>query len=146
VGRNRFSLPDAGSPGYTESAESLEELLSFPDTVELFHELVKRYALRSGISGMQPKVMLDATVRGTLASAGYIIKSWGTDYPHLAANEYFCMTAAKRAGLPVPVFYLSDNGGLFVMRRFDVAADGSASDSRICALAGACTPQIQQHL
>jgi serine/threonine-protein kinase HipA len=140
VGRNRFSLPDAGSPGYMESAESLEELLSFPDTVELFHELVKRYALRSGISGVQPKVMLDATVRGTLASAGYIIKSWGTDYPHLAANEYFCMTAAKRAGLPVPVFYLSDNGGLFVMRRFDVAADGSALGFEdMCALQALAT-------
>jgi serine/threonine-protein kinase HipA len=120
VGRNRFSLPGAAAPGLVESPESLEELLSYPDTIELFHELISRYALRSGISGVQPKVMLDATQRGTIASAGYIVKSWGTDYPQLAANEFFCMSAAKLAGLPVPEFYLSDNGGLFVMKRFDV--------------------------
>ncbi|MBN2106747.1 MAG: HipA domain-containing protein, partial [Deltaproteobacteria bacterium] len=41
-------------------------------------------------------------------------------------NEYFCMTAAKRAGLPTPDFFLSDNGGLFILRRFDAAPGGAA--------------------
>jgi serine/threonine-protein kinase HipA len=63
-------------------------LLTYPDTRELFHELVARYALRSGISGVQPKVLLEASQRGALTSSGYIVKSWGTDYPCLAANEY----------------------------------------------------------
>jgi len=125
IGRNRFSLPEDTAPGIAETAESLEELLSYPDTEELFHDLVARYALRSGVSGVQPKVMLDATERGTAAVGGYIVKSWGADYPHLAANEFFCMTAAKRAGLPVPEFHLSENGGLFVMKRFDLAPEGS---------------------
>lgn len=124
VGRNRYSAPEEGYPGEGESAESLEELLTFPDTVELFNELLRRYALRSGISGIQPKVVLEATTRGTLTSAGYIVKSWGADYPQLGANEFFCMTAAKAAGLPVPEFHLADNGGLFVLRRFDLQADG----------------------
>lgn len=35
------------------------------------------------------------------------------------------MTAAQRAGLKTPEFHLSDNGALFVMRRFDIASDGS---------------------
>jgi serine/threonine-protein kinase HipA len=125
VGRNRFSLPGSGHPGCEESKESLEELLTFPDTAELFHELVNRYALKSGISGIQPKVILEANERATMTSCGYIVKTWGIDYPQLAANEYFCMTAAKRAGLPVPEFFLSENGGLFVMRRFDFTSDGS---------------------
>jgi serine/threonine-protein kinase HipA len=125
IGRNRFSLPDDPTPGIVESRESLEELLSFPDTEELFHELVSKYALHSGVSGVQPKVMLDATQRGTTTVGGYIVKSWGTDYPQLAANEFFCMTAARRAGLPVPEFHLSENGGLFVMKRFDLAGDGT---------------------
>ena len=125
VGRNRFSLPADPAPGIVETRESLEELLSYPDTVELFHELVSRYALSSGVSGVQPKVMLEATQRGTATVGGYIVKSWGTDYPHLAANEFFCMTAARRAGLPVPEFHLSENGGLFVMKRFDLAGDGT---------------------
>jgi len=125
VGRNRFSLPEDTAPGVVETVESLDALLSYPDTKELFHELVSKYALRSGVSGVQPKVMLDARERGTATVGGYIVKSWGDDYPCLAANEFFCMTAAQRAGLPVPEFQISENGGLFVMKRFDVAADGS---------------------
>jgi serine/threonine-protein kinase HipA len=124
IGRNRFSLPQDSSAGIVESVESLDELLSYPDTEELFHDLVSRYALRSGVSGVQPKVMLDATERGTAAVGGYIVKSWGADYPQLAANEFFCMTAAKRAGLPGPEFHISENGGLFVMKRFDLTSEG----------------------
>jgi serine/threonine-protein kinase HipA len=126
VGRNRFSLPEDTAPGIVETVESLDAMLSYPDTKELFHELVMKYALRSGVSGVQPKVMLDATERGAAAVGGYIVKSWGAEYPCLAANEFFCMTAAQRAGLPVPEFHMSENGGLFVMKRFDVAADGSS--------------------
>jgi serine/threonine-protein kinase HipA len=126
VGRNRYSLMDDKSPQITETPESLDELLTYPDTTELFHELLNKYALRSGISGVQPKVLLDASQRATMSSSAYIVKSWGTDYPYLAANEYFCMTAARRAGLSTPEFFLSDNGGLFIMRRFDITADGDA--------------------
>ena len=87
VGRNRFSLPDDAFPSVSETPESLDQLLTYPDTRDLFHELVARYALRSGISGVQPKVLLNATEHGTFTSARYIVKSWGTDYPFLAANE-----------------------------------------------------------
>ena len=125
VGRNRFSLPGDQTPGVSETKESLEDLLSYPGTEELFRDLVTRYALRSGVSGVQPKVMLDATERGTATVGGFIVKAWGSDYPQLAANEFFCMTAVRRAGLPVPEFHLSDNGGLFVMKRFDVTSDGT---------------------
>lgn len=126
IGRNRFSLPGDEAPGVVETVESLDDLLSYPDTEELFRDLVAKYALSSGISGVQPKVMLDAAERGSAAVGGYIVKSWGEDYPHLAANEFFCMTAAKRAGLSVPEFHLSVNGGLFVMKRFDLTADGGS--------------------
>ncbi|AJY68422.1 phosphatidylinositol kinase [Geobacter sulfurreducens] len=142
IGRNRFSLPEDTSAGIVESAESLDELLSYPDTEELFHDLIAKYALRSGVSGVQPKVMLDATERGTAAVGGYIVKSWGADYPQLAANEFFCMTAAKRAGLPGPEFHISENGGLFVMKRFDVAADGySLGFEDMCSLQAVGTAQ-----
>lgn len=134
VGRNRFSLPGDGMPGISETQESLDELLTYPDTTELFHELVARYALRSGVSGVQPKVLLDAAERGTLTTAGYIVKSWGTDYPCLAANEYFCMTAARRAGLPTPEFFLSDTGGLFWFGGLIFPPMEARSVSRICAV------------
>lgn len=142
IGRNRFSLPGDAAPGVVETAESLDDLLSYPDTEELFHDLVAKYALRSGVSGVQPKVMLDATERGTAAVGGYIVKSWGADYPHLAANEFFCMTAARRAGLPVPEFHLSGNGGLFVMKRFDLDAGGySLGFEDMCSLQALGTAQ-----
>lgn len=142
IGRNRFTLPDAENPSSPEPPESLEELLTYPDTEELFHELLTRYALRSGISGVQPKVMLEATERGTVASAGFIVKAWGTDFPQLAANEFFCMTAAKLAGLPTPEFHLSDNGRLFIMKRFDLAPDGTyLGFEDFCSLQGIGTSQ-----
>ena len=142
IGRNRFSLPGDSAPGVVETAESLDDLLSYPDTEELFHDLVAKYALRSGVSGVQPKVMLAATERGSAAVGGYIVKSWGADYPHLAANEFFCMTAAKRAGLPVPEFHLSGNGGLFVMKRFDLDAGGNSQGFEdMCSLQALGTAQ-----
>lgn len=78
-----FSLPGDEYPSISETPESLEELLTGPGTRELFHELVARYALRSGISGVQPKVLLDARERGSFTSARCNVKSWGTDYPFL---------------------------------------------------------------
>jgi serine/threonine-protein kinase HipA len=106
IGRNRFSLPDSETPKIQEKPESLEEILTYPDAVALFNELMARHAVHSGISGIQPKVILEATERATVTASSYIVKSWGIDFPQLAANEYFCMTAAKLAGLAVPEFSL----------------------------------------
>lgn len=124
IGRNRFSLPDSDVPSINEKPESLEEILSYPDAAELFNELMVRHAAHSGISGIQPKVIVEATSRATVTASSYIVKSWGNEFPQLAANEYFCMTAAKLAGLPVPDFSLSENGRLFVMKRFDTTETG----------------------
>lgn len=142
IGRNRFARVGDERPGLAETRESLDELLTYPDTTELFHELVSRYALRSGISGVQPKVMLEAVERGTLTTAGYIVKSWGAEYPQLALNEFFCMSAVKRAGLPVPEFYCAENGGLFIMKRFDINAAGiQLGFEDMCSLQGMGTAQ-----
>lgn len=124
IGRNRFSLPESEVAEINEKPESLDEILTYPDAVELFNELMARHAEHSGISGIQPKVIVEATDRATVAASSYIVKSWGKEYPQLAANEFFCMTAVKLAGLPVTDFSLSDNGGLFVMRRFDLTDEG----------------------
>ena len=142
IGRNLFSFASDPAPGITETHESLENLLSYPDTKELFHDLVSRYALRSGVSGVQPKVMIEASERGTAAVGGFIVKAWGNEYPSLATNEFFCMTAAQRAGLPVPEFHLSENGGLFVMKRFDIKEEGyPLGFEDMCSLQGVGTAQ-----
>jgi HipA-like protein len=95
IGRNRFSQLESTSPTTPKEGESLEEILTYPDTKELFHELVHKYAIRSGVSGVQPKILLDATERGALSSSSYIVKTWGVDYPHLAANEFFWQEGVK---------------------------------------------------
>jgi len=137
IGRNRFSRLEDDAPMFPSEPESLEEILSFPDALELFNELVSRYALRSGVSGVQPKVLLSATERATAVSSGFIVKSWGAEFPQLGANEFLCMTAARKAGLATPEFHLSENGGLFVMKRFDMDAGGvSCGFEDFCSLQG----------
>jgi serine/threonine-protein kinase HipA len=126
--------------GMTQKGEiqsSLDGILKYPDTAELFRDFMGRFLLRSGISGVQPKVLINARDRATFRSSSYVVKSWGDDYPQLAANEYFCMTAAVRSGLPTPEFHLSDDGRLFVMKRFDIGEDGKDSGFEdMCVLQG----------
>lgn len=104
--------------------EKLEEILHWDGTEDIFADLVDRYILRAGISGVQPKVLVpeqtEAPARkATSRTPDLIIKSGREGFPGLAINEFLCMSMAKEAGLPVPEFYLSDNMKLFVMRRFD---------------------------
>ena len=119
IGRNRFAASDEPEPSPEPSIESLTDILKYPDTSDLFHDLMQKYALRSGVSGVQPKVLLETRERATIHTDSWIVKSSGEDYPYLATNEYFCMTAVKKAGLTVPDFHLSEDGRLFVMKRFD---------------------------
>ncbi|MCK0163767.1 type II toxin-antitoxin system HipA family toxin [Marinobacter sp. S6332] len=93
---------------------------------DLFEELVSRFALRSALSGVQPKVLAQLENKATLRLDDFIVKAWGQDYPALALNEYCCMLACQYAGIPVPEFYLSDDESLFIMKRFDLNDDGSA--------------------
>lgn len=101
--------------------ERLSEILAWDGTEDLFVELVDRYILRAGISGVQPKVLVPERedARFTSRTAELIIKSGRDEFPGLAINEYLCMAVAREAGIPVPEFHLSSNAKLFVMRRFD---------------------------
>jgi len=92
---------------------------------KLFDELVDKFALNSPISGVQPKVLAQIQDKATLKLEQYIIKSWGDEYPQLALNEYVCMSIVKKANIPVPEFYISDDQKLFVMKRFDIKEDGT---------------------
>ncbi|ONN72470.1 MULTISPECIES: type II toxin-antitoxin system HipA family toxin [Pseudomonas] len=101
--------------------ERLSEILAWDGTEDLFVELVDRYILRAGISGVQPKVLVPERedARFTSRTAELIIKSGRDEFPGLAINEYLCMSVAHESGIPVPEFHLSSNAKLFVMRRFD---------------------------
>jgi len=119
IGRLSYAIPDA--PVERPPAQiSREELLSRQPTADLFDDLVAVY-FGSGISGVQPKVLIPD--RTTLAYSNLIVKASGGEFPHLTQNEYLCMSAARRAGLEVPQFWLSEDGGLFVVERFDLTGD-----------------------
>lgn len=118
-GRVHFGVAGSAVPDNLE----LDRLL-YGHNEGLFEELVQRFALRSALSGVQPKVLAQVENKATLTLEDYIVKSWGPEYPALALNEYGCMLAMKHAGIPVPEFYLSEDESLFIMKRFDVTEEG----------------------
>lgn len=126
IGRVGVSSPqvDALLPRQTSEGERLEEILAWDGAQDIFADLVDRYILRAGISGVQPKVLVPeqrdcVPQRFASKTSDLIIKSGRDEFPGLAINEFLCMSVAKEAGIAVPEFYLSDNAKLFVMRRFD---------------------------
>jgi serine/threonine-protein kinase HipA len=128
IGRLRYAL--SGSTPAPVPAQNLKELLLFKGAEDLFQDLLERYAIYSGVSGMQPKVLLrDADIpltRVTERGATHIVKSFNPrEYPELAANEYFCIQAARAAGIAAPDVRLSRNRRILVVERFDRSPQGT---------------------
>lgn len=139
IGRLGYRLPgapDVAAPRVTSKAE----LLSTRYTPEVFGELVAAYlSTGAGIAGMQPKIMVPD--RPTVPVPSLIVKAAGPSYPGLAANEFLCLCAARRAGIPVPEFSLSDDGQMLILDRFDIVTHDDGRIERlgfedIAALAG----------
>jgi len=117
--------------------QSVEEILARARDGDLLRHLIDRFASFSGISGVQPKVLVrdekafaehqkDARLSQSYRGATHIVKFWEpNEYPELAANEYFCLRVAERCGLDVPHFQLAQDGAALVIDRFDLRADGT---------------------
>jgi serine/threonine-protein kinase HipA len=127
IGRLRYAA--SGTTPAAVPEHNLSDLLTYAGAEDLFADLLRRYAEHSGISGMQPKVLVrEEAVPSRLShrSATHIVKSFDPrEYPELAANEFFCMRAAWHAGLAVPILRLSRNRRILLVDRFDLRADGS---------------------
>lgn len=133
VGRLRFTQPDE-ELNEEVPFQSVQEILRGREGGELLRFLLERFASSSGVSGVQPKLLIrddqawaqsEGVERTSIRSATHIVKFWEGDYPELAANEYFCLRAAERCGLEVPNFQLSEDGKALVIDRFDLRADGT---------------------
>src|SRR6202795_3643868 len=118
--------------------QSVDEILASRRDGDLFRYLIEKFAAFSGISGVQPKVLVrDESASATLANrehrlspsyrgATHIVKFWEpNEFPQLAANEYFCLKAAERCGLDVPRYRLAEDGMALVVDRFDLRPDGT---------------------
>ena len=119
---------------------SKDRLLGLAYTPDVFDESVAAYLSTGiGIAGMQPKIMVPD--RPTVPIPSLIVMAASESYPGLTANEYLCLSAAKRAGILVPEFELSDDGQMLVLDRFDLVNHDDEITERlgfedIAALAG----------
>ena len=118
--------------------QSVDEILERKRGGDLFRYLLEKFAPFSGISGVQPKVLVrdenafaEMEHKGQRISqshkgATHIVKLWEqNEYPQLAANEYFCLKAARKCGLDVPPLRLAEDGMALVIDRFDLRRDGT---------------------
>ncbi|MFJ2485135.1 type II toxin-antitoxin system HipA family toxin [Pseudomonas sp. NPDC087639] len=120
---------------------SLADLLVHDGAQDLFEDLLQTYGHYSGVSGVQPKVLVRdsaaAIDRLTHRGSTHLVKAFRADeYPQLATNEYFCMRAAQHSGLEVPKFELSEHGKFLVIERFDLSATGYLGFEDFCVLNG----------
>lgn len=135
IGRVRFTAKNEALKVQNQSDYSLKELLSYPETEDLFKDLLDQLAPHSGVSGVQPKVLwTEHGKKVALVSDQYILKSSGRDYPGLAVNEFFCLEAARACGLTTPDFYLTDNCEMLVIKRFDGDEKRQLAFEEVCAL------------
>lgn len=120
IGRLGFHTDLARSEA---TCDSLEEILHWQGKEPLFTQLAQRHLLNTTVSGVQPKLVVNQSVtldeKRSLVRPELIVKTGGEEFPHLAFNEFVCMSAATALGLATPEFWLSDNEELFVCRRFD---------------------------
>ena len=158
IGRLRFSALDAELDEEVPF-QSIDEILRARRGGALFDYLLDTFAAYSGLSGVQPKVMIRAKERGrkekasgressSLRSATHIVKLWdAAEFPELAANEFFCLSAARAVGLMVPNFQLSDDGAALILDRFDLSEGAYLGFEDFCVLNGLQTAEkIQREL
>ena len=120
----------------------LSDLLVYDGAKDLFDDLMKTYAAYSGVSGVQPKVLVrdvDDTAPGvaclTHRGATHLVKAFNDlDFAQLAANEFFCMRAAFYTGLEVPECQLSQHGKFLVVKRFDIGGSAYLGFEDMCVL------------
>lgn len=118
--------------------QSVDEILERRRGGDLFRYLLDKFASFSGISGVQPKIMVrDEAASASLnlaehrlsqsyRGATHIVKFWEqNEYPQLAANEYFCLKVAEKSGLEVPHYRLAEDALALVIDRFDLRPDGT---------------------
>ena len=118
--------------------QSVDEILAQRRGGDLFRYLIDKFASFSGISGVQPKILVrDEGASAALSKAHdrlsqsyrgatHIVKFWEqNEYPQLAANEFFCLKVAEKCGLDVPPYRFAEDALALVIDRFDLRSDGT---------------------
>lgn len=111
--------------------ESLESIIDNTDgdSLDLFHECVKKFGSASGLSGVQPKVAANLISakkdkRSTLKTDSYILKFHDErEYFGLTVNEYFSLKAAEYAKISTASSEIIENANCLLVHRFDEKKD-----------------------
>ncbi|MET0496922.1 MAG: type II toxin-antitoxin system HipA family toxin [Steroidobacteraceae bacterium] len=131
IGRLRYSQTQQLALEVPE--QNLDEILTWEGAEDLFAHLLERFASYSGVSGVQPKVLvreqvdagIGAIEKLTHRGATHIVKSFdGKEYPELAANEWICTQGAQAAGIVTAKVRLSANRQFLIVDRFDLTPAG----------------------
>lgn len=144
IGRLEYRETDRANVG-SMPEENIQEILACDGAQDLFSVLLDKYARSSGISGVQPKVLIRSAEHTKISpdhkvsvkASTHILKTWDAQYPELARNEHFCLLAAQYAGLKTPYWEVSENGRFISVERFDLTP-GKAylGVEDFCVLAG----------
>lgn len=118
IGHMSYAMPDTPSGSSPRPIERAA-ILSMAFSQSRFDELVdSQLKTGVGIAGVQPKIMLSD--RDGVYVPTVIVKVAPPAYPGLAANEFLCLSAARRAGMQTPTFDLSHDGHMLLVDRFDL--------------------------
>lgn len=128
--------PEGGESAGDMEPLQVESLLKSDNTAQYFASLVRRYA-RVSISGMVPKFLAPEKVmhepvhpsgKPTLRTSRHIIKGSDDNTPYLGFNEFYTMRVLARLNVvPVAKTRMSEDGGVLIVDRFDVDAQGLAT-------------------
>ena len=113
---NRVLFKSTASDFDFPSVDMDEILLN--DSSDTFEQLIKIFLNKNAISGVQPKTLAIVKDKDSLNFKEHIVKTWGDEYPSLAENEYFCLKAVEKAGVPIPKVQLSQNKKFLVVEKF----------------------------
>ncbi|HTE40857.1 MAG TPA: HipA domain-containing protein, partial [Steroidobacteraceae bacterium] len=131
IGRIRYSEQQQIDPAVPK--QDIQEILTYDGASDLFAHLLERFATYSGVSGVQPKVLVRDDVherkapdKVTHRGATHIVKTFDpAEYAELAANEFICTAGAVAAGIRTARVQLSDNRRFLIVDRFDLTSDGT---------------------
>jgi len=80
---------------------------------------------RSWCATRTPLVHTERRLTASNRGATHIVKLWEpNECPQLAANEFFCLTVARKCGLDVPLSWIAEDGMALVIDRFDLPWTG----------------------
>lgn len=143
IGRIRL-LPEGEVPERREAVGSIDAILKEKTSSALISTIIEKYALRSGVSGAMPKVLADADEKlskMTVQTRDWILKFDAEEYPGLSLNEFHCLEAAKRAGNITAEAYLSEDGHMLAVKRFDAVGDHRTGFEDFASLNGKIAEQ-----